>query len=356
MPATPLTTQFKPVPLDGSAAPEAVETTDWLWHGYIARGNLTLLTSRWKAGKTTLLAGLLRQCAAGGTFLDRAAAPARALVVSEESRATWRDRLERLPIGAHAELLSRPFPRRPTPAQWGELVEYALARRAAGELDLFVVDPLAKFLPGATESDLGALFEFLDPLQRLAGAGAGVLILHHPRKARSEEGSTARGSGGLLAAVDVIVELSAFGTLRSDERRRQLFAVSRSPATPRRLVYEWDPATGEFTGLGDPLGQRFAENWETVRGILAGRKRAATHHELLHDWPEGQERPSPGLFYRWLNRAHEEQRVRREGTGSRVDPYRYRLPNEDDEYYDRGELPPLKPLFGEVEVKPRRRK
>jgi hypothetical protein len=37
----------------------------------------------------------------------------------------------------------------------------------------------------------------------------------------------------------------------------------------------------------------------------------------------------------------------------RVDPFRYRLPNEDDEDDDRGELPPLKPLFGEVEVKPR---
>ena len=27
---------------------------DWLWQGFIARGNLTLLTSPWKAGKTTL--------------------------------------------------------------------------------------------------------------------------------------------------------------------------------------------------------------------------------------------------------------------------------------------------------------
>jgi hypothetical protein len=36
-------------------------------------------------------------------------------------------------------------------------------------------------------------------------------------------------------------------------------------------------------------------------------------------------------------------------AGVRSDPYRYRLPNEDDQYYDRGELPPLRPfepIFG----------
>jgi hypothetical protein len=38
---------------------------DWLWHGYLAAGNVTLLTSPWKAGKTTLTAALLSRMAAG---------------------------------------------------------------------------------------------------------------------------------------------------------------------------------------------------------------------------------------------------------------------------------------------------
>lgn len=37
--------------------------------------------------------------------------------------------------------------------------------------------------------------------------------------------------------------------------------------------------------------------------------------------------------------------VRREGRGSSVAPWRYRLTNADDEYYDRGELPPIRGLF-----------
>ena len=83
--------------------------TGWLWQGYLARGSLTLLTSLWKAGKTTLLTGLLQRLAAGGDFLGQACVPARALVVSEEPRELWAERLRTMPIGPHARLLPRPF-------------------------------------------------------------------------------------------------------------------------------------------------------------------------------------------------------------------------------------------------------
>src|SRR5262249_5058319 len=152
----------------------------------------TLLTSQWKAGKTTLITGLLRQFGAGGTFLERSVVPAKVLVVSEESVATWAERLRRMPVGGHCRLLSRPFLRRPNPEGWQQLVDHAADLCAAGALDLMVIDPLAKFLPGSTDSDLGALLEMLDPLQHLTSAGAGVVILHHPRKKPSEEGSSAR--------------------------------------------------------------------------------------------------------------------------------------------------------------------
>ena len=74
---------------------------DWIWHGYLARGNLTLLTSLWKAGKTTLVAGLLQKLAAGGDFLGCECQGARTLVVSEESHEHWRSRLRVIPIGSH---------------------------------------------------------------------------------------------------------------------------------------------------------------------------------------------------------------------------------------------------------------
>jgi hypothetical protein len=336
------TAPLLPELMDRLETPAAHQSIDWLWHGLIARGNVTLFTSQWKAGKTTLITGLLQQFATGGTFLDRPVVPAKVLVVSEESRSTWADRVRRMPLGGHCRLLARPFPRRPTPEQWEQLVETAMELQATGELHLLVIDPLARFLPGATDSDLNALQQMLDPLQCLTDGGAAVTILHHPRKKRSEEGSSARGHGGLLAAVDVIVELGRYGSLKSEERRRKLFAVSRYPDTPTQLVYEWD-AAGRFVYLGDPALARFQENWAVLGAILKTRRQAATHLELLEDWPADQPRPSGVTLYDWLNRAFEKKLVKRFGNGRIKDPFRYRLPNEDDRYCDREMLPPLRP-------------
>lgn len=303
--------------------------TEWLWHGFLARGNITLLTSQWKAGKTTFLAGLLGRMAADGEFLDRPCRAAKAVVVSEESRQMWASRLKALPIGPHARLLTRPFPARPTPDEWNRLVEQAERLRLTGDLDLFVVDPLASFLPGRSDSDPGTLLDLLTPLRRLADTGVAVLVLHHPRKAASEEGSAARGSGALLGYVDIILELHRYGRLRSDECRRRLVGLSRHPDTPRSRVYEWTPGTTEFRSLGDPFAKQFRDNWGQVRAILETRRRPATGRDLLDDWPADLPKPGKAVLYGWLSRAFAEELVQRTGGGTSNDPYRFSLPHED---------------------------
>ena len=318
--------------------------THWLWDGYLAPGDITLLTSRWKTGKTTLLTGLLQRLERGEPFLGRTLRPGRALVVSEESTNRWAKRLRRMPVGPHVELLARPFGRRPTLKEWNDLIDEACLMRLAGELDLFVIDPIAKFLPGFWESSAALLFDVLEPLHRLTEEGASTLLLHHPRKSPSEPGHSARGTGALLGFVDISLELSRFGRLNGDANRRQIISLSRDPHTPERLVYEWDPATGLFTTTDDVRSRRFEDNWPQILKILEGRPVAATHHELLMDWPDDDTKPAASVLYRWLNHAHAEKRIRREGEGTRSTPYRYRLENADDKYYDRGEIPPMPPL------------
>ncbi len=51
---------------DNEIAAEHQLPVEWLWHGFVARGNVTLLTSLWKAGKTTLISLLLARRKAGG--------------------------------------------------------------------------------------------------------------------------------------------------------------------------------------------------------------------------------------------------------------------------------------------------
>lgn len=338
----------EPVPMDQLDGPTG-PAVEWIWHGYLARGNLTLLTSVWKAGKTTLMTGLLRALAAGDMFLGLPCAAGRVTVISEESREHWAARVRQCPIGPHAQLLARPFVTRPTEHEWDALIDLQRARAGRGELDLLVVDPLASFLPGRSESDAGTLLRFLEPLQRLAAEGVAVLVLHHPRKKPADEGSTARGSGALLGYVDVILELTRAGSLRGDENRRRLIGLSRTGDTPRQLHYVWDSGTAAFTVCADLASQRFEDNWPKIHDLLRQRTAAATHHEILLDWPVGPDKPSATQLYLWLNRAWETRRLRRQGQGRKSNPYRYRLEDEDDQYYDRGELPPLKdlpPLFG----------
>lgn len=218
---------FTSTPFDRLDAGDRDAGAKWIWHGYLARGNLTLLTSLWKAGKTTLLTGLLQRLAVGGDFLGQSCLAARALVVSEESPATWAERRQVMPVGPHAELLARPFRARPTPADWQALIDHALERRAEGRLDLFVVDTLAKFLPGHSDSDPGTILTMLNPLQELADSGVAVLVLHHPRKKPSEEGSTARGSGALLGYVDIILELHRPRSKKSPRSKKPAASTTR---------------------------------------------------------------------------------------------------------------------------------
>ena len=43
---------------DHRVAASAPQPVAWLWHGFVAAGNLTLLTSQGKAGKSTLLSAM----------------------------------------------------------------------------------------------------------------------------------------------------------------------------------------------------------------------------------------------------------------------------------------------------------
>ena len=100
-------TEFRCVPMTELPAGPAGPGGVWLWDGYLAPGNITLLTSQWKTGKTTLLTGLLRCLGTGEPFLGRPVTAGTALVVSEESPDHWADRLARMPVGPHARLLAR---------------------------------------------------------------------------------------------------------------------------------------------------------------------------------------------------------------------------------------------------------
>ena len=80
----------------------------WLWRGYLGPGKVTLLTSQWKSGKTTLVSLLLARMQQGGRLSGLPVAASKAFVISEESESDWQLRFQHLGIPDHVDLLCRP--------------------------------------------------------------------------------------------------------------------------------------------------------------------------------------------------------------------------------------------------------
>ncbi len=310
--------------------------TGWLWHGYLAAGNMTLLTSQWKTGKTTLLSILLAKLKEGGTLAGRTLNPGKALVISEEGLTHWSERGRKLGIGNHVRLLCRPFGGKPKLEQWLELVDHLEKLHAEEGIDLVVIDTLASFFPGRGESNADCMLEALAPLQQLANRGMSVLIMHHPRKGESVAGQSAPGSGALPGYVDIIVEMSCADPLDHKNRRRRLRSWSRYEETPAQVVIELNAEGTDYLVHGDFEDEEFMSNWEQLRSVLEDATEKMTRREILKAWPSMWKPPSEVSLWRWLERAIKQGLVCQDERRQRNRPLRYWLPGKEEEWTSGG--------------------
>jgi hypothetical protein len=95
---------------------------DWLWQGFLAPGAVTLLTSQWKTGKSTLVSVLLARMKTGGSLAGLAVAPGKAVVVSEEGAEHWQRRARQLDFGDHVGWFCRPFRGKPSGSEWAAFI------------------------------------------------------------------------------------------------------------------------------------------------------------------------------------------------------------------------------------------
>jgi AAA domain len=308
----------------GGSRPIAAEM-NWLWRGYLAPGQLTLLTSLWKSGKTTLLSLLLSRLKEDGELLGLPVRPARALVLSEESTDLWQRRRQRLVFGAHTDLISRPFAGKPSDADWRALIDHAGNVLGTEGGRLLVIDTVATLMPSGVETNADCMVRALAPLRRLAEQGIAVWLMHHPHKGKSRAGQWARGTGSLPASVDIVVEMHAFRPDDPDDRRRWLLGHSRHEETPRRLLIEWTADGADYRVLTDPPDEDFERGWSAIRRVLSAGEAPQTAAEILRAWPATSAPPSRATLPRWLARAVQRQLVCCEATQRRNAPYRYWL-------------------------------
>jgi hypothetical protein len=325
---------------------EAQPQTSWLWQGYLAPGNVTLLTSQWKSGKTTLVAVLLSRLKTGGLLAGRPLRPGKAVVVSEESPQHWYQRSQKLHFGDHLCWFCRPFRGKPSPEEWLALLEHLRTLHGQHRFDLVVIDPLASFLPGRDENNAGVMLAALLPLQQLTKQGVSVLVLHHPRKGEPLAGQAARGSGALSGYVDILLEMHWYDQPSDGDRRRRLHAYSRHDETPRQQVLELTADGTDYLCHGDLEEAAFRGSWQLLRQVLEDAGQKLTRLEIHQHWPAEEKAPDKGTLWRWLERAVERGQVLRDGSGRNHEPFCYWLPGQEEKWrqspFYMPEIPELK--------------
>lgn len=301
----------------------ASEQTHWVWNGYVAKGSTTLLTSLWKSGKTTLLSHLLAALAKKHSdFCGRALTPVKSLVVSEESKSVWAQRVRQLDITENVWVSSRPLTFRPDSLAWVSLLQHVVQEVKQFGIGLVVFDPLANFMPGE-ENVAGAMLEFLMPLAALTKQNVAVLLLHHPRKMDGTEGRASRGSGALPGYVDILMEMRR-AQAGPDTRIRVLSAYSRYEATPGELLIELATDNSGYRVVGSRRDLYASDLRHRLQEVLASAPHGLTSEEIRQAWPEHDTAPSLRTLEKFLHEGLEKQ-WDRSGSGSKGSPYRYIL-------------------------------
>ncbi|MBV9125877.1 MAG: AAA family ATPase [Planctomycetes bacterium] len=307
-----------------AAAPAQVP---WLWQGYLAPGALTVLTSQWKAGKTTLASVLLARMKSGGHLASLPVTAGKAVVISEEGLDHWHRRHQQLDFGDHVGWFCRPFRGKPSLGQWSAFLEGLADLHPRLGFSLVVIDPWAAFLPG-DENHAASTLAALAHLQRLTSLGLSVLLLHHPGKGDPAIGQAARGSGALSGSADILIEMRFCPGAADNDRRRRLYAFSRYPETPRRLVVEWSVDGTDYLSRGTFLEERFSRRWQILHTIFVEAAHKLNRHEVCLRWPGGRA-PNEVSVGRWLERAVDQGLLRKDGRGLQHNPFRYWLPERE---------------------------
>jgi len=296
----------------------------WLWDGFLAQGNLTLLTSRWKSGKSTLIALLLDRRREGGQLLGRVVRPGATAVVTEESLELWSMRRRRLSFGPRLCLFIRPFKEIPDLPTWRTFIDHLLGLHKERGIHLVIIDPALNFLP-CNENNAKSQLKALQEVQRLMLAGMAVLVLHHPAKGEPKLGQAARGAGGLPGFADILLEMR-IPPGDAGTRRRRLHGFARYEETPQHLVAVLNREGTDYQILTETDDQEIAPPvFETLRELLRDNETPLTLGEILRQWPDVPPPPTDHTLWRWLKQGVAMGMLVREGAGTKKEAFRYRV-------------------------------
>jgi 5S rRNA maturation endonuclease (ribonuclease M5) len=302
-----------PFTLAGDVIANAPPEPDWIWDGYVAPGEVSLIAGRPKVGKSTLVFGLIAAILHGRPFVGRGTRGRGVLLLTEEGATTFAEKARAFGIANHPRF--HVLLRRRTQAPWPEVVAQARAYCRQHDLDVVIVDTFDKWagLRGDDENKSGPMLQALEPLMVASGDGLAVIVVSHQRKAAGDHGEAVRGSNALTGTVDVIVEIERVPDVA---HARALVGTSRHTSTPEELAVELTDDGYVDRGDVDALKGRL----EADQIVAVLPTEPVTSKEIA----EATEIPEATVRRR-LDELHATSRVERTGEGRKGSPYRWKM-------------------------------
>jgi hypothetical protein len=305
------------------------EHPDWVWDGYLAPGVITVLGGlpKRQGGKSRFAWALVRSMLEQHeSFVGRFLAGGPVVYLTEEPAGMLRPKVEPLADLPGLSVAYREITPRPKPS-WADSIAQAADECERIGARLLVVDTFADWanLKAEAEKDAGAVQAAMDALMEAAVRGLAVLLIHHHRKAGGEDGAGLRGSGALLGAVDISIDLTRVGD--DDDlgtsRQRILNASSRWPDTPESMIVELVADGSGYTLISE--GERAEVKRQAVHApileALADAGKGKTTSDLADEL--GIDRSNVSRSVNALVKAGE---VVKAGAGLKGDPHRFHLP------------------------------
>ena len=221
----------------------------WIAQGLVAKGAITELGAKVKAGKTTLIMEMVRAVLDGGVFLDQPTSKTSVVYLTEQPSVSFRKAMERARLLGREDFVSLLFSET-RGLDWPQVAAEAVAKCKQIAAGLIVVDTLSQFagLTGDRENNSGDALQAMQPLQQAAGEGIGVVLVRHERKSGGDVGDSGRGSSAFAGAVDIVLSLRK-PEGNSGKNRRVIQSLSRFSETPNDLVIELTDAG--YVALGE---------------------------------------------------------------------------------------------------------
>jgi hypothetical protein len=244
---------------------------EWIAPLLLPRGVLVDLHGDPKAGKSTLLAHLVRAVLAGGEFFGHPTAKTKAVWFTEQPPPTFAPLLRDAGLYDHPDLLvlhHHEVMAATWPIRVAALVRVA-KEQGAGVL---VIDTFTKLagIRGEDENNSGSVLTALDALELAKAAGLTVVLVRHDRKSGGDNLSAGRGSNAVAGEADVIYQLVKDS--KNAANVRQLRYDGRLAEIPRERRIALEKSEYQLLGTPEEIAARAAvqamwADWELLASV-----------------------------------------------------------------------------------------